>query len=934
MFLLALILVLAAVPRLVNLERVPVGSDGDVAWYGINALDWVDRGVWPYYIRELYGTEPLSIYGIGAAIPFVGINQTTARLASAVWNVLGVGLLYAAAYWLLADADKRLRVRAGLLAALAGALSLHTIHISRLGLPAPYIPTVVALLIACTAWARAKGGWWRWALAGGALALTQYIYIAARVLPLAVIVWFLHDAMLNHEGFKTRWRGWLVMAFVALLLVRTNFYKYLTIPRAFFGRAESATPFSGAFIWTFDTSQYGGPLGLAWVKLVRNFRAVGITWQSGPYTSGLEQPILTPVFFVGFLLALWLLLRQPRRIVGAWLWLPLPLVLLPDILTSATTQPHAMRQIDMLTFVFLLAGVGLAYGWAWMLGNPHPPTPSPSWRGGEKGVNHPANSKFDPLNQQEEKAERSETFPYEGKKDGGNGNPSHSPSPLRREGNKARGYITAFLVGMAAVAIAVTSGWEVWRYLVVQPPEQYANPETSWRNDQASLDISREITAHPDKAYLIPYTEWERSTISWMTAGVFRDRGSAITNKGVLQVDDPPEQITILQAADPRRVRWDGTTAQVDDRLWVLLDKGRTLLLPPLTTEQVSMLDEAQANVAGEMLVDLSGQNIAAFYDLQTPNGLFDTRPVVENMADASFGGEMRLNGYSVASADLEAGQPFFVTLYWTTTQPPSEDYEIFVQLWNDEGEAVAQWQNVPFGAMYRTRIWQGDEMLATHHWLELPEDAPIGRYRLVAGVYRTLKGERLKVDEGSSADPANNVAILGNLRVPLVGLVEPVEPPSQVITLGDTLEVAGLEIAVDGEPSPPATQPLPQGEGNTMTLKAGETINLKLLWGALQAPPVDYTLFLHLTPVGGTQPSAQVDRLIRPDYPTGVWRVGDRINDALDFVLPADLAAGQYELWLGVYYWQTGERLAIQTRGDGDVTADQRLRLAGVSVE
>src|SRR5690349_23613327 len=107
-------MLLGAIPRVANLERVPVGSDGDVAWYGINALDWVDRGVWPYYIRELYGAEPLSVYGIGAMIPLVGINETAPRLATALWNVIGIGLLYAAAYWLLADASEWLRVRAGL----------------------------------------------------------------------------------------------------------------------------------------------------------------------------------------------------------------------------------------------------------------------------------------------------------------------------------------------------------------------------------------------------------------------------------------------------------------------------------------------------------------------------------------------------------------------------------------------------------------------------------------------------------------------------------------------------------------------------------------------------------------------------------------------------------------------------------------------------
>ena len=889
LFWLALTMVLAAVPRVANLERVPVGSDGDVAWYGINALDWVDRGVWPYYIRELYGAEPLSVYATGAMIPLVGINQTTARLASALWNVMGVALVYAAAYWLLSDAPQKLRERAGLLSALAAAISLHAIFVSRLGLPAPFIPAVVALLIACTAWARVRGQWWRWAIAGAALALTQYIYIAARVIPLAVIVWFLHDALFDRAGFKTRWRGWGIMAVVALVLVSPNLYTYLTLPRAFFGRAEAAKPFSGALIWTFDNTPYGGPLVMVWNKLVHNFEAVGIVWNSGPYTTELAQPILTPLFFVGFLLTLVILVRQPRRIAAAWLWLAMPLVLLPDLLTSATSQPHAMRQIDVLTFVFLAAGIGLAYGWEWVnryLTNPHPPAPSPFHREGEQ------------------RQEGSKTLPYE---------------------KTGRGRVTQMLlIGLAAVMIIAPSAWDMYRYFAIRVPEVYRDPKTSWWNDQASLDISRRIVKQPDQAYLIPYTEWERSTISWMTADVFRQRGSAITVDGQLQVDNPPERLTILRPADPKRVRWDGTTAQVDDRLWVLLDKGRTWLLPPLTDEQTEAVKQAQASSGAEELHDKSDLTIAFFYHVATPAGLFASRRVMDTQVDASFGGELHLDGYSVPSVNLVAGQPFFVTLYWTTLKPPSEDYEIFVQLWNDAGQAVAQWQNVPFGAMYRTRIWRSDEILATHHWLQLPDDAPVGRYRLVAGVYRGLKAQRATA-EGSSADTTNNVAILGNLRVPLAETPASLPAPSQAITLGGLFSIKGLALAVDGN-----SQPL----DSPLSIKAGQTINLQLVWDVLKPPSVDYTLFLHLTPVGADQPAAQVDRLIRPDYPTGVWRAGDKINDGLDFTLPADLPTGHYELWMGVYYWQTNERLAIQTRGDGDVTADQRLRLARVTVE
>ncbi len=434
--------------------------------------------------------------------------------------------------------------------------------------------------------------------------------------------------------------------------------------------------------------------------------------------------------------------------------------------------------------------------------------------------------------------------------------------------------------------------------------------------------------AQPDTAYLIPYTEWERSTISWITAGAFRQRSSAINAAGALQVDNPPERITILQAADPFRVRWDGSTAQVDDRLWVLLDKGRTLLLPPLTSEQVQALDAAQSEATGEPLIDLSSQLIATFYNVPTPAGLFAARQVIDYPTDATFGGELHLAGYSVQSVELSRGAPFFVSLYWTTLKPPSEDYEIFVQLWNDKGEAVTKWQNVPFGAMYRTRIWRGNEMLATHHWLQLPLDSGFGRYRVVVGVYRTLKGQRAAV-EGTNADTANNVAIVGHLRIGLAEMPDTLSAPPQAIMLGDMLSIKGMEIVA---PSPPT--PRPQGEGSHFVVQAGQTIHLKLLWDVLKDPPLDYTMFLHLTPVGADQPSAQVDRLIRPDFPTGIWHKGDEINDALDFKLPADLPAGNYELWMGVYYWQTNERLAIHTRGDGDVTADQRLRLAMVRVE
>jgi hypothetical protein len=865
-FWVGVVILIALLPRLILLETVPVGSDGDVAWYGINALDGLDRGVWPYYIRELYGAEPLSVYAIGAMIPFVGISMSTARLASALWNVLGILLCFPAAWWLLADQPQTTRRRAGVLAALALALSLHAVHIARLGLPATFIPTTFILLIAGTAWARVKGGWWRWALAGAALALTNYIYIAARVIPLAVVVWCTLDLLLvwrEKRGLRQAFMGWLIMAAVAILLVLPNLITYATQPRAFFGRAEAANPYSGALIWTLrDLESEGGLAGLFLQKVANNARAAVLDWRSGPYTTFLEQPILTPLFALGLLLSVGILLRYPRERGYAWLWIAVPVVLLPDLLTSRTPQPHAMRQINALALYGLLAGMGLAQFWAWI-------------------------------------------------------ESSASPVWLRRQTTR----IT--LGGLAVLLMVVPSAWDFYRYFVIQPPQLYANPETSWRSDQASLDITRRLVSDPATSYLIPYTEWERSTISWLTAGVYRDRRSAVDTLGNLTIPDPPTTLTVLQPVDPFRVRWDGTTAQVDDRLWVLLHQGHTYLLPPLATTTVDGLRAAIQSTAAETQFDQSGQPIARYYTFGMPSEWFAPQPVIAITADrsADFNGQLRLLGSTVPTPDLQPGQVFFVTLYWQIITPPTEDYEVVVQLWDDAGNALASWQNVPFGAMYRTRIWRMDETLATHHWLQVPADAPPGRYRLMTAIFRTLMGQRVPV-MGPLADPVNQIATAATLRIPLPITPTPLPELTVAPTFGSVLRLEGMETASGEQTLLP---------GTPWMLAAGSTITLRLGWSAVDAPPLDAHYFVHLVPAGEAVPVAQVDGRLRPDFPTSIWRTGETYAETLEFVLPAEINPGAYQLVLGLYDLVSSQRLPIEPAAES--LPDARWLIAPIRI-
>ena len=180
---LALLILSACVLRFTQLEYAPAGGQGDVSWVGINALDWVDRGVWPFYVRELYSPEFFPVYLTGLLLPITGISQLPQRLITATSGVLLVFSLFWATWWLLAQVSDRRRLWSSLGAAAAGAFSIHATYLSRLGMEsAPFILTVT-LFVWAMAWAWQRGGLWRWALAGFLLGLNQYIYLPARLLP-------------------------------------------------------------------------------------------------------------------------------------------------------------------------------------------------------------------------------------------------------------------------------------------------------------------------------------------------------------------------------------------------------------------------------------------------------------------------------------------------------------------------------------------------------------------------------------------------------------------------------------------------------------------------------------------------------------------------------------------------------------------------------
>src|SRR5688572_11209856 len=88
LFGLAGIILLGFALRLFRLATVPIGGHGDVAWNGLEALDWLHGVKWPFYVYHIYAPEPVIIYLTGVAIAILGPNFLAARLVTTIASVL------------------------------------------------------------------------------------------------------------------------------------------------------------------------------------------------------------------------------------------------------------------------------------------------------------------------------------------------------------------------------------------------------------------------------------------------------------------------------------------------------------------------------------------------------------------------------------------------------------------------------------------------------------------------------------------------------------------------------------------------------------------------------------------------------------------------------------------------------------------------------
>jgi uncharacterized membrane protein len=291
----------------------------------------------------------------------------------------------------------------------------------------------------------------------------------------------------------------------------------------------------------------------------------------------------------------------------------------------------------------------------------------------------------------------------------------------------------------------------------------------------------------------------------------------------------------------------------------------------------------------------------AAFYDFARENEVNPQYPL-----SVEFGDQLRLLGFDVL--DDPRRQETVVRLYLQPLKPLA-DLRLYPFFVDDQNHIVETTDQRPLLTQlwYPPRLWQPGEVVVaeTMPWA-LGE-----RWSLAVGVLQghdwTDWSQRLPVTVVDSPQPLRRFEANTWVRVA-------------------TFERQGrqlVELMLDDQELQP-DHSLQANLGDLMTLygyavspvKNGE-VEVTLYWQAAADIPVDYSVFVHLVDEKG-QLVAQHDS--QPwwevSVPTSTWKPGEKVLDRHTLSLPANLPPGTYRLQVGVYYWETLERLPVLENG------------------
>ncbi len=169
-----------------------------------------------------------------------------------------------------------------------------------------------------------------------------------------------------------------------------------------------------------------------------------------------------------------------------------------------------------------------------------------------------------------------------------------------------------------------------------------------------------------------------------------------------------------------------------------------------------ALLNRWAWELPGEQVVLPGGQSAFCFYRIPADSVAPGRVDAIEGSLPAELGEHVTLLGYDLPTR----GAP---SLYWRVRDVTdvNRNYSFFNHLIDDQWRKLAQSD----GLEYPPRYWVAEDQVVTWYDLEIPPDAPTGRYRVITGLYDFKTGMREPVHTRSGELPGNMIQ-LGPIQI------------------------------------------------------------------------------------------------------------------------------------------------------------------------
>ncbi len=402
-----------------------------------------------------------------------------------------------------------------------------------------------------------------------------------------------------------------------------------------------------------------------------------------------------------------------------------------------------------------------------------------------------------------------------------------------------------------------------WDFATRVKPDVLASDRLEWHNSLIEIALAEFISNRPETPIVVPTGQYQFEPLAFLLSEQFPNRKSGL--------DAPLTEGETVTVIEPRFVRLATTEERLDE--WVLLKDGTAYFLPPLEDSIEAIDGEETAIVAS------NGAVVAKAFTARWQGASPQFVP-----HQALFANDLSLVGYQ--SSVLRPGRPLWLTYYWQPAHEIERDFELFVQLFDQNRDAVVANTHIwPLKGVFRARAWPPGQIMPLSHSLSVPENLGFGPYQLHVGLLDLLSRERIPLESG------RDLLHLETFKIPLPPDNRVPETPAD-INFGEIIRLEGYTLSADSD-----------------------RLKIVFFWQAINSPQVDYTSFVHIVD-SDDNIIAQAD--VQPldgQYPTSIWSPNEVIVDERMFV---ELPKGEHQVLVGWYrHVDDGwERLPIVARG------------------